>query len=357
LSATRLEVERLLREAREREVSRLRRAGRRALCWGYARRSELQTPVGNIGPIRIPRMRVDGEEVRLIPRQVRRIRSLEDLTGEATIAGISQRRMGTWLRRATDQSMSAATVGRITLELGREVLEQRARPLGVDEYAALAVDGVYGKYRGRGDAVLAIAMGVRWDGTFDAVDWETGQTESASVYEHLLGRIESRGARNVWAVVGDGAGGVPSAQEMVYPQAQYQLCLWHLSRVLLTSVPKCHRRAFSRDFWEVYNGLDPEEVQERTRAFRKRWRRRAPGAITTFDRNYEHTLWYLMFSPEWRHRVRTVNLAEGFFRNFRRFFNRFPGFNDEEHLSRVIGLYLLGSRPERWGRRQLALAG
>ena len=355
IDAVRQEVFRKLVEAQGRLIDKLQQAGRHALRWGYATRKTLQTPFGDLGPIRIPRIRVDGREVRLIPKQVRRIESLDRLAGEATILGISQRRVGTWLRHSSGQSMSAATVGRVILDLSEEVEAQRQRRLHPHEYDALAVDGVYGKYRGRGDAVLVVAMGVRWDGSFEALDWEAAQSESGEVLERLFTRLWDRGLTETGLVVADGAGAVRQAKEMVYPEAQYQLCLWHWGRTLRSHVSVVDRRRFSRDFWEVYNGLDRRDVGLRARRFRARWKRKAPQAVRLFEAKYADTLGYLMFPERWCHRVRTVNLAEGFFKNFRRFFNRFPGFKDEEHLARVMGLYLLGAKPERWRPRQLQL--
>lgn len=46
-----------------------------------------------------------------------------------------------------------------------------------------------------------------------------------------------------------------------------------------------------------------------------------------------------------------MNLAENFFRNFRRLFNRFPGFKDPDHMIRAMGLYQLGAKPERLWRK------
>lgn len=348
IQATRAEVEARLRSARSGLLARLRAAGRKAYAWGYALRKTLLTPVGDLGPIRIPRIRVDGREVRLIPRHVRRIRGLDVLAAEATIAGISQRRMSGWLLRVNGERLSAATVGRIVQQLGEEVDAQRLKPLARSEYPAIAVDGIYGRYRGASQALLAVAIGVRYDGSFDVLDWEAGQSESAELLEALLDRLYRRGATSPQLLVGDGAGALQAAKEVVYPQAAFQLCLWHLGRTLRSGLPLTVQRRFSRDFWEVYNGLDRREVRSRARRFIRRYERTAPQNIERFRARFEQTLGYLQFPISWRHRVRTVNLAEGFFRNFRRFFNRYPGFNDEAHLSRSLGLYLLRAKPERW---------
>ena len=348
ITATRREVEEQLLAARRGALERLRSEGRKAYAWGYLTRKTLQTPVGDLGPIRIPRLRVDGREVRLTPRHVRRIRPLDLLTAEATIGGISQRRMSGWLQRAHGQRLCAATVGRIVQGLGEEVMWQRSAPLRSDEFAAVAVDGIYGRYRKAGEAVLVIGVGVRWDGTFDVLDWQAGRSESADLLEDLLGRLDERGLHRVRVLVGDGAGALQAAREMVYPEAEFQLCLWHLGRTLRSGLPLDSQERFRRDYWEVYNGLDRAEVRRRARRFIRRWEPLCPRNIATFEAHFEDTLAYLQFPASWRHRLRTVNLAEGFFRNFRRFFNRFPGFQDEDHLSRSMGLYLLGAKPEIW---------
>lgn len=348
IEATRRKVEARLIEERQKRLGRYRLEGRKAYAWGYLRRKTLLTPVGDLGPIRIPRLRVEGREVRLIPRYRRRIRPLDLLTAEATIGGISQRRMSGWLFRSNGERLSAATVGRIVLELAEEVEARRCIRLDPNEYPAVAVDGIYGRYRCASEAVLAVAMGVRWDGTFDVLDWQAGQSESAALLEGLLDRLYRRGLTSLKLLVADGAGALQSAKEIVYPEADFQLCLWHLGRTLKSGLAMDDQRRFTRDYWEVYNGLDRREVHARARRFVRRWAPIAPRNIETFRAHFEQTLGYLQFPIEWRHRVRTVNLAEGFFRNFRRFFNRFPGFQDEAHLSRSIGLYLLGAKPERW---------
>ena len=352
IAATRRKVEQRLMEEREARLALYRLQGKRAYAWGYVRRKTLMTPVGDLGPIRIPRIRLEGREVRLIPRYKRRIRPLDFLTAEATILGISQRRMCDWLHRANGERISAATVGRIVLNIGQELEAQRRMPLDTEEYAALAVDGVWGRYRRGSDAVLAVGVGVRWDGTFEVLDWEAGYSESAELYERLFTRLWERGLKSPRLLVADGSGAVSSAKEMVYPDARFQLCLWHWWRSLKRHVTTAQQRRFSRDFW----GLDRSEVMARARRFKRRWKRIDPMIVHSFEERYSDTLGHLEFPAAWRHRVRTVNLAEGFFRNFRRFFNRFPGFQDAGHLSRVMGLYLLGARPERWGRLSLGIA-
>ena len=52
---------------------------------------------------------------------------------------------------------------------------------------------------------------------------------------------------------------------------------------------------------------------------------------------------YLRWPASWRHRLRTTNLAEGFFRHLRRDLGRFPGCTDPAHSERILGCFLLAS--------------
>ena len=355
--ATRQAVEAKLCEARERLQRRLLAEGRRAQKWGYTTRKSLLTPYGDLGPIRIPRLRVDGKEVRLLPRQVRRVGSFDDLTAEAALGGISQRRTGGFLGRATGQPLSATTVGRIVADLGAAAEARRHAPLRPGAHVALVTDAVWGSYRGAGDAALLVGIGVRDDGSFEVLDWEADVSESTAAYTRLFTRLEARGLREPGLIVGDGAAAIPSARDWVYPSAGFQLCLWHWWRTLRPLVYPDKQRRFSRDFWEVYDGLDAAEVRARASRFRRRWRRSGDlAAVAAFDKRFEETLGFLDYPEAWRHRLRTVNLAEGFFRNLRRFLCRWPGFKDAAHLSQVLGLYLLSAEPERIRRLRLRVA-
>ena len=345
----RLEVERQLRAERRRIVEQARTQGRHAVCWGYLIRKTLHTPKGDLGPIRIPRLRIDDKERRLLPRYVRRVQAFDDLVAETTLSGLSQRHIGPWLHRNTGQSLSAWTVGHIVGDLADHVQARRTEPLVASDWVAIATDAIWGRYRGQGQAALALALGVRNDGSWRVLDWAAGQAETTPLYERLMNQLYHRGLDEVSLVVGDGAGAIESARAMVYPDASFQLCLWHWWRGLKARVPRQHQREFNRDFWEVYDGLDEDEVRQRAAGFRAHWRRRCPGTIAAFRDEFERTVSFVRLpTVHLRHRVRTVNLAESFFRHFRRFFNRFPGFQDEAHLCRVLGLYLLSAEPDLW---------
>ena len=71
-----------------------------------------------------------------------------------------------------------------------------------------------------------------------------------------------------------------------------------------------------------------------------RWARSEPDFVQQFWEGFEASITFLTAGLRtWSYRLKTTNLAEGFFRNLRRFL----GFVSSEHSERALGLYLLGA--------------
>jgi hypothetical protein len=69
-----------------------------------------------------------------------------------------------------------------------------------------------------------------------------------------------------------------------------------------------------------------------------------PGLVHAFWEGFAASITFSKAGLQtWSYRLKTTNLAEGFFRNLRRFLGRFPGFLSPEHWDRALGLYLLGA--------------
>ena len=71
--------------------------------------------------------------------------------------------------------------------------------------------------------------------------------------------------------------------------------------------------------------------------------------VQKFAAELPRVLAYLRWPAAWRHRLRTTNLAEGFFRHLRRYLGRFPGCINSAHSEQILGCFLLAS--EAYSRR------
>ena len=72
-------------------------------------------------------------------------------------------------------------------------------------------------------------------------------------------------------------------------------------------------------------GLHGAEVLDDARRFCARWRWAAPEMVGKFQQEFERVLAFFAFSAHWRHRLRTTNLGEGWFKHLRRYLSCFPG--------------------------------
>ena len=166
-------------------------------------------------------------------------------------------------------------------------------------------------------------------------------------YLALLGRLYARGLEEVPLIVADGCGSVRAAAQVVYPQAQLQPCLRHWLQNLESLLHQrnwLHRRRLRRDFWWIYEAENVEQAERWALHFLRRWARSEPAFVQQFWQGFEASITFLKLGLRtWSYRLKTTNLAEGFFRNLRRFLGRFPGFVSPQHSERALGLYLLGA--------------
>jgi len=341
-------VEGLLVAERDRRVSQARERGEKMYRWGYTVRKCWTTLWGSLEQVRVPRLR-GREEIGLIERYQRH--GLDEMLFALTVGGLSQRKTVGWVRRFLGGRLSPATIGAV-LEQAREQVEQRRKePIARRRYRAIVVDGIYLRYRrsvssAARKGVLLVAVGVREGGGFEVLDWLAAAAETTADYEALFSRLWQRGLESVELIVSDGLASVASAAQMVYPAARHQLCLAHWFRNLEASTPRWawwERKKFRREFWWIWEAEDERQARKWAGRFCARWRYAAPEMVEKFQFEFEGVLAFFAFPAQWRHRLRTTNLGEGWFKHLRRYLSRFPGCTNAAHSECVLGCFLLAA--------------
>jgi transposase-like protein len=341
-------IEGLLTAERDRRVAEARQRGERVYRWGYTVRKCWTTLWGSLEQVRVPRLR-GRAEIGLLEKYQRH--DLGEVLFALTVGGLSQRQVVDWMRRFTGGTLSPASIHAVLEQAQQAITARRTAPLSPAEFPILVVDAVHHRYRrcaqrGPRQGVLLVAVGVRRDGSFRVLDWQAAPAETTTAYEQLFTRLWQRGLERVELMVSDGESAIPSAAEIVFPAAAHQLCLAHWFRNLeaLTPALRCaQRRKFRREFWHLWDALDERELRGWARRFCARWRWHAPQMVEKFREELHRVLAYLRWPAHWRHRLRTSNLAEGFFRHLRKYLNRFPGCVDAAHAEQVLGCFLLAA--------------
>ena len=350
LQQLRRTIEGLLTAERDRRVAEARQRGEKVYRWGYTVRKCWTTLWGTLHPIRVPRLRRAGAaEIGLLEKYQRH--ALGEVLFALTVGGLSQRKVVDWMQRFVGGTLSVATIHAVLEQAQQAVAARRAAVLSAAEFPILVVDAVHHRYRRRAgcgprQGVLLVAVGVRRDGSFAVLDWWAAPAETTAAYEQLFTRLWQRGRERIELLVSDGAEAITSAAAVVYPSAAHQLCLAHWFRNLEALTPRlrfAQRRKFRREFWHLWDALDEPELRGWARRFCARWRWHAPEMVDKFRDELHRVLAYLRWPPRWRHRLRTSNLAEGFFRHLRKYLNRFPGCGDAAHAEQILGCFLLAA--------------
>jgi len=341
-------VQGLLEAERDRRVAEARERGEKVYRWGYTVRKCWTTLWGRLEQVRVPRLR-GREEIGLLERYERH--GLDQVLFALTVGGLSQRKVVDWVRRFLGGRLSPATIGAVLEHAHQQVEQRRNEAIPPQRYRALVVDGIYLRYR-RGVAgaprkgVLLVAVGVRDGGAFEVLDWQAAPEETTDDYERLFTRLWKRGLHSVEFIVSDGEPAVRSAAQIVYPGARQQLCLAHWFRNLEKLTPGLRwfqRRKFRREFWWIWEAENERQARHWALRFCARWRWAAPEMVEKFQTELPHVLAFFAFPARWRHRLRTTNLGEGWFRHLRRYLSRFPGCRNGAHSEQVLGCFLLAA--------------
>jgi putative transposase len=316
---------------------------------GYRLRKVFDTRIGNLGPLSIPRIRGPQGEIPILDGGDRRCDELADALTFAAIGGLSYKKTVKLAHALFNGNLSCNTISRFISRLADKLEERRKSAISDREFVGVVADAVYLQERGRrGKSAVLIAVGVRRNGSFMVLDWEAARAEAEPAYEALFQRLSDRGLTNPAIVVGDDCNALWAAADTLFPFAAKQACIYHLwcdLRSLCFKAGFDHKilRRFQKQYWRIFDADTPKEASTLLKRFAAKWRPIVPDAFAKIDRLSPRLFAFLTFPHHWRHRLRTTNLAEGFFRNFRRFLSRFPGVTDLAHAARIVSLYLVGA--------------
>ena len=87
---------------------------------------------------------------------------------------------------------------------------------------------------------------------------------------------------------------------------------------------------FDRDAYEIYKATSEQEAQERLALFVAKWDGIESKAVSTFQREIQLTFNFYHFAAELHPRIRTSNLLERLFEEFRRKSDEVGAFPNEK---------------------------
>ncbi|MEU8176356.1 IS256 family transposase [Microbispora hainanensis] len=239
-----------------------------------------------------------------------------------------------------EAALSKSTVSTICQAIVTEYDAWCRRDLSGIELDYLFLDASHFKMHDgqRAEPVLA-AWGITCDGKPVFVGGSAAAAESTDAWHDFLTDLAGRGLRAPLLLISDGAPGLISAAEQVFPRSLRQRCVIHKCRNVLSKVSAGDQAEVKAAYWDIFDTstlseqVEPgqplvERVQRRIDAFAETWGGRYPAAVKSLLTDRASLTTYLRFPPEHPKRIRHSNFIERTFGETRRrvkVIGRFPG--------------------------------
>jgi putative transposase len=336
-----------------RELTPTRRGERN----GYYQRN-LLTPAGKIERLEVPRDR-EGEFVtELFERYKRMTGDVEEAVLEMYLSGISVRKIAGVTEALSKVRIGKDAVSRIASRLEEQQEEWRERSLEDKGYLYLYLDATYLKVRWASRVTtmaLLVCVGVDEEGFREVLAVEVAGSEKGVAYASMLRGLIDRGLSGVRLVVSDDHEGIKAAVAGELPGAEWQRCVVHFERNVLSRVPASEMSEVADDLKAIFKVRREKTARALAEEFVELFGGRFPKAISVFEAGIGDALTYLSFPGSHHAKLRTTNMLERLFKEVKRRTRVVGVFPNETSASTLATEIALRSSEEWALRRYLAM--
>jgi len=303
---------------------------RRVVRHGYLPEREIQTGIGAVR-VKAPRARdrdpgAPGGRIgftsSILPRYLRRSRSMEELLPWLYLKGISSGDFGEALAALVGPDapgLAASTITRLKALWWDEYEAWRKRDLSARRYVYFWADGVYFSPRMEHDKqCVLVIIGADARGRKDIIGMVDGYRESAQSWTELLLDLKRRGLRaGPELAVGDGALGFWKALREVYGETRAQRCWVHKTANVLNQMPKSLQAGAKSRLHDIWMAETRVEAEKAFDFFVDAYGVKYHKAVERLVKDRDRLLAFYDFPAEhWKH-IRTTNPIESTFATVR----------------------------------------
>ncbi len=301
----------------------------------------LQGEFGQV-EIEVPRDRNGSFEPKIVGKHQRRFTGFDDKILSMYARGMSTREIQGHLMEIYQVEVSASLISEVTDAVLEEVKTWQNRPLE-NLYPVLFLDALMVKMRHEGrveNRAVYVAIGIDSQGQKDVLGLWTSANEGAKFWLQVLTDLKNRGVKDVFIACVDGLKGFPQAIETVFPQAQVQLCIVHLTRASLNYVSWKDRKAVAADLKAIYRADTAELAEQELQNLSEKWEPRYPTIALLWKRNWERVTPFFAFPAEIRRIIYTTNAVESLNMSLRKIIKTRGAFPSEEAGIKLLYLAL-----------------
>ena len=290
---------------------------------GYHRSREVTVGVSAV-EVKVPRVSdvsaavsEDGYSSQIVRKYERTSRQTQELFRKLYLEGLSTGDFEPVFRELVGETtaLSANAIVRLKSRWEDEYRRWRSSRLDESSYAYIWADGVYlGADGDREKTALLCVVGAREDGEKELVGMELGYRESKESWAGVLRSLKDRGMDAPLLAIGDGALGLWSALNEVYPTTAHQRCWNHRSMSLAARLPKSMQSSSRRRLRETSHTSTRSECERLRDQYVSELRAEGRSdAAETVLRDWDDFVSFYDFPTEhWVH-LRTTNPMESVF--------------------------------------------
>jgi putative transposase len=317
----------------------------------------LLTPAGKIERLQVPRDR-EGEFVtEVFERYKRMTGSVEEAILEMYLSGVSTRKIAGITEALSQVRIGKDAVSRIAKRLEEQQRPWRERRLQ-KAYPYLYLDATYLKVNW-GTSVTNLALlacvGVDEEGFREVLAVEVAGGEKSAAYTSLLGGLLDRGLKGVRLVISDDHEGIKAAVSGELPGVEWQRCIAHFERNVLSHVPAKAMGEVAEDLKAIFKVRREKTARALAKEFIELYGKSFPKAVSVFKAGMEDALTYLRYPGSHHARIRTTNVLERLFKEVKRRTKVVGVFPNETSASTLATEIILRSSEEWALKRYLSM--
>lgn len=300
---------------------------------------DFETSHGLIKDIPIPRARKSNFIPRLFDRWSRREKKITRAIADMFIHGVSTRKVKKITKAIWGKDYSAATVSRCNRVLQEDYIQWMNRPIS-PKIRYLFLDGINLKLRRHwiSKESLLCAIGISDDGTKEFLGFILGGRESSQSWEALLLMLKQRGLsqHSVKMATVDGNPGLLKALTSLLPNVPIQRCIVHKIRNIVGKCPRNLRGIIPAEAKQIFYATSKHEALNIFEAFKEKYSSTVPHIVECIENDLKELLTFYDFPYKHWVSIRSTNVIERAFKEFRRRIKIMETFPNEQSCLRIM---------------------
>jgi putative transposase len=180
---------------------------------------------------------------------------------------------------------------------------------------------------------------------------EVAGSEKGVAYASLLRGLIDRGLSGVRLVVSDDHEGIKAAVAGELPGAEWQRCVVHFERNVLSSVPSSEMSEVAEDLKAIFKVRREKTARALAEEFVELYGGRFPKAVSVFEAGIGEALTYLHYPGSHHAKLRTTNMLERLFKEVKRR-TRVVGVFPNETSASTLATEIALRSSEEWALRR-----